>query len=184
MSLTLYYPETLRNGCSYFKSHSLLSHFSLLYHNFAINANQWSQPTPLHYTTCQYVECLLLILLLMSLVELFVHRSATLSRKVFEIWRGKWGELHSCLHLVVVLYTEISFSCMFLEMNLWWAQMCRMYVLYNHWSIYEKNENLSSKGWCGAKLRLIIGGWVKVLTILHTWLSMFGEDFGHNWSKS
>jgi hypothetical protein len=32
MSHTLQYPETLRNGCSYFKSHSLLSHFSPLFH--------------------------------------------------------------------------------------------------------------------------------------------------------
>jgi hypothetical protein len=34
MSPTLYYPETLGNGCLYFESHSLLSPFSLLYHKF------------------------------------------------------------------------------------------------------------------------------------------------------
>ena len=34
ISLTLQYPKTLGNGCSYFKSYSLLSHFSPLHRNF------------------------------------------------------------------------------------------------------------------------------------------------------
>ena len=52
---------------------------------FAIDANhQRSQLTPTHCTTCQCVECLLLIviiLLLEPLVELSVHGFATLPGK-------------------------------------------------------------------------------------------------------
>ena len=46
-----------------------------------------------------------------------------LQRHLYEIWKGKRGVLRCCLHLVDVPYTDISFSCMVLEVNLWWAQM-------------------------------------------------------------
>jgi hypothetical protein len=47
-----------------------LSHFSLLYHKIVINANHPRiQSTPSHCGMCQHVECHLLILLLLPLVE-------------------------------------------------------------------------------------------------------------------
>ena len=66
-----------------FNSHSLLSHFSPLNHNFVINANyKRSQPTPSHYITCQYVEYLLLL----PSIESLLHGSTTLHGK------AKWDE--------------------------------------------------------------------------------------------
>ena len=55
----------------FFKSHSLLSHFSPLYHEFF---HQCKPPkkasTPSHWAMCQYVEChILLLLLRLSRVE-------------------------------------------------------------------------------------------------------------------
>ena len=60
---------------------------------FDINANyQRSQPTPFLCATCQYAECLLLILLLLliPLVELLMHGSITLhgkGKREVDMWR-------------------------------------------------------------------------------------------------
>ena len=56
----------------------IVTFLSLVSQVFAISVNhQRSQPTPLHCTTCQYVECLLVILviylLIMPFVGLLVH---------------------------------------------------------------------------------------------------------------
>ena len=42
-----------------------------------------------------------------------------LQRHLFEIWKGRQGELHIFLHLVDVPYHVTSSPCMSFEMNLW-----------------------------------------------------------------
>ena len=95
------------------------------------------------------------------------------------IWKGRQGELHSCLHLINVPYTYIYFPCMFLEMDLWWAQMWKIYVSRNCWLFYKKNMD----PFClrvDAVPNYMLITWdprVTISTILHTRLSMSGEDF-------
>ena len=112
-----------------------------------------------------------------------------LQRHFFEMWNGIQGELHSCLHLVDVPYIvwliDLFLPCIFLEMNLRCAHMWKMYVPHNWRSIYEKEWII----FCPRVdvvpnyIQDIKDSWVRILTILHTWLSMFGEDFRHNQSK-
>ena len=73
----------------------------------------------------------------------------TFQRHPFEITQGKQGEPH----LVDIPYIDNFFPCVFLEMNLWWAQMWIMYVPHNCRSFYENNESFLPKGWNGAILR-------------------------------
>jgi hypothetical protein len=88
MSLTLRYTKTLRNGNVVLSWNPVpFWHISLPYiMGFAINVNhQRSQPTSSYCTTCLYVGCLILILVLlllfMPLVESLEHGYATLSKK-------------------------------------------------------------------------------------------------------
>jgi hypothetical protein len=73
-----------------------------------------------------------------------------LRHHLFEVWKGGQGGLHSRLHLSNVPYIDISFPCMFLEMNSWWAQMWKMYVPHNCWLDYKKTWILFVWGlmWC------------------------------------
>ena len=77
---------------------------SLILWGSVFNANhQRSQPIPSHCATCQYVECLFLLLsliLLMSLVDLMVHGSTSLSEN--SRWDVDNVKLGSCIYDVTI----------------------------------------------------------------------------------
>jgi hypothetical protein len=88
-------------------------HLSLPYiTNFVINANHpRSQPTPLHWAVCQYVECclliLILILLLVPLVECWcMHLPHRPGRPSGVVHTTPFDMLHFVLFHSVTCYTN------------------------------------------------------------------------------
>ena len=76
---------------------------SLILWASVFNANHQRKPIPSHCATCQYVECLFLLLsliLLMSLVDLMVHGSTSLSEN--SRWDVDNVKLGSCIYDVTI----------------------------------------------------------------------------------
>ena len=56
-----------------------------------------------------------------------------------------------CIWFTSLILISLFHVC-FLEMNLWGAQMCKIYVPHNRWSVCETSGSFLPKGSCGAKL--------------------------------